>query len=178
MGERYKPREVHQHARAALGPHLRGQGYRRSSRTGPGPSWERDTGSGHLLFGVHAGPYSELMGGDFSVAFEHEHHPLLDLHLLSWLSREQSRTWLDLARAVLERGQGRLPGSDAPSDLHQDRREYFSLFDLGDPRVLVGLGWLWFQPSDLPPYFEFLVSVQQDVEQRLLQRLAQERTAG
>ncbi len=63
MPERYKPREVYQQARKALGPYLREQGYRRSSKTGPGPSWERDTESGYLLFGVHAGPYLDLMGG-------------------------------------------------------------------------------------------------------------------
>ncbi len=36
----------------------------------------------------------------------------------------------------------------------------------------------WFQPYDLPPYFDFINSVQQEVEQRLLQRLTQEPTAG
>ncbi len=178
MPERYKPREVYQHARQALGPHLRAQGYRRSSKTGPGPSWERDTGSGYLLFGVHAGPYFDQMGGRFQVNFEHEHQPLLDLDLLSWLSREQLRTWFDLAWEVYERGQGRLPGSDASPELHQDRREILSHFLVRDAWVLAGLGWPWFQPSDLPPYFDFIILVQQEVEQRLLQGLTQEPTAG
>ncbi len=177
MPERYKPRAVYQHARKALGSHLREQGYRRTSKTGPGPSWERDTGSGYLLFGVHAGPYFDQMGGRFQVDFEHEHH-ILDLSLLSWLSEEQLRTWFDLAWEVYERGQGRLPGSDASPELHQDRREYFSQLLVPDGRFLAGLGWPWFQPSDLPPYFDFIVAVQQDVEARLLQGLDQEPTAG
>lgn len=177
MPERYKPREVYQHARKALGPHLRDQGYRRTSKTGPGPSWERDTRSGYLLFGVHAGPYLDQQGGHFEVAFEHEHH-ILDLRLLSWLSVEQLRTWFDLAREVHERGQGRLPGSDASPELHQDRREYFSQLLVPDDRFLDAFGWPWFQPSDLPPYFDFIVAVQQDVEARLLQELDQEPAAG
>ena len=80
----------------------------------------RDTGSGYLLFGVHAGRCWDQMGGPFQVNLEHE-HPLLDLSLLSWLSDEQPRTWFHLAGEVYERGQGRLPGSDASPELHQDR---------------------------------------------------------
>ncbi len=54
----------------------------------------------------------------------------------------------------------RAPRSAAPSTTH------------------TGLGWQWFQPSDLPAYFDFIVLVQQDVEDRLLQRLDQEPTEG
>ncbi len=88
------------------------------------------------------------------------------------------RTWFDLVWEVYERGQGRLPGSDASEEVHQARREYFSHLLVRDAWFLAGFGWPWFQPSDLPPYFEFIISVQQEVEQRVLQRLVQEPTAG
>ncbi len=173
MAERYKPREVYKQARQTLSPWLREQGYRRSTKTGPGPSWERDTGSGYLLFGVHAGPYLDVMGGRFQVNFDHEHYPLRDLDMLSWLSDEQTQTWFDLTWNVYERAQGRVPGSDASEELHRQRQDILSHILIRNAFVLRGLGWPWFQPSDLPPYFDFIVSTQREVEQRLLLQLSQ-----
>jgi hypothetical protein len=124
------------------------------------------------------GPYLDLMGGDFEVAFEHEHH-ILDLGLLSWLSSEQLRTWLDLAWGGLRMWAGPSAGTRTPPKrCTRPAGSISATYLCGTSGFWPGSAGRGSSLPDLPPYFDFIISVQQKVEQRVPQRLAQEPTAG